>query len=347
MSNLEVIFKLFTNSSHPEEVFGPLVEPKEVNLNKSYKYFAKLTHTDHNLSNAALAEECFKLLGAWKEKANEKLRIGAYGKFSKTSYSSSPKSVNIGGVELGQKLFDGDLSQIFIGKKGDHEVLVKIVNSHKNNDLMLNEFRNLQKIFQRGSRVLIHLPEILNSFEIKNSQGVLKRVNVFALPEDKFYTLEEVKNKYPQGLEGRHIAWMFNRIMSAIFAAHISGIVHGAIVPSNLLIDVEKHNVKLIDWCYSAEEGQKLKAIVPKYKDFYPHEVFRKTSNFGTDIYMAAKCLLDILHADAPYEIRGFLRYCCIENLPSRPQDVGILFHEFKETLVNLYGKPKFVELKM
>ena len=114
------------------------------------------------------------------------------------------------------------------------------------------------------------------------------------------------------GIPASASAWMFNRLLAGLFVAHSVGIVHGAIVPCNLLINTELHNGRIIDWCYSAKAGSKIKAIVPKYKVFYPKEVFNKTSSFAVDISMAARSIKWLLMGNqkTPPQINGFLDYC-------------------------------------
>lgn len=343
---LQEIYKALSLANSPEQVFGAEIQV----ISTKYKYFAKIVHPDHNARNQELAEKTFKLLNGWKEKADERKRLNIYGKYNSTTPASKPvSSLIIGHYEVSQKLFSGDLSQIFLAndqRNGD-SVLLKIASVHQNNDLLKNEADNLKSILDLELKTVVHLQKLINSFEIKDSKGVQKRVNVFPLTKNIYYSLEEVKKKYTKGVPPKTAAWMFNRILGALFAAHAAGIVHGAIVPSNFIVCPETHNGKLIDWSYSAKEGEKLKAIVPKYKDFYPAEVFDKTSSFATDIYMAAKCIKWISDENLPREIVGFLNYCMIANKKGRPYNVGDLYDEFKEVLDKLYGKPKFVEFKM
>lgn len=343
---LQELHKNFLVASSPEQVFGMEVEI----ISAKYKYFAKIVHPDHNPKNKELADKTFKLLNHWKEKAEERKRLKLYGKYNTATPTSKPvNNLVIGHYEVNQKLFSGDLSQIFLAtdqRNGD-SVLLKIASVHNNNDLLKNEADNLKSILDLGLKTNVHLQKLVMSFEIKDSKGVQKRVNVFPLTKNVYYSLEEVKKKYPHGVPPKTVAWMFNRMMGALFAAHAAGIVHGAIVPSNFIVCPETHNGKLIDWSYSAKAGSKLKAIVPKYKEFYPAEVFNKTSSFATDIYMAAKCIKWIADNNLPREINGFLNYCMIANVKGRPDDVGKLFDEFGEVLGKLYGKPQFIEFKM
>lgn len=341
--------KIIKSSSTPEEIFGKSPD----SVGKRYREIAKIIHPDHNPKNQATAEQIFKLLNSWKEKAEERIRLKIYGLYSGgTSHvASSPHTskVAVGNYELTQKLFSGDLSQIFLATdlRTNEICLLKIALSHQNNDLLANEAKNLKAILDLKLKTSVHLPRFIESFQIKNKHGVLKHVNVFRLTTNVYYSLEEVHKKYPSGIPASASAWIFNRVLAGLFACHASEIVHGSILPSHILICPKTHNAKIIDFSYSTDEGSKIKAIVPKYKDFYPNEIFDKISSLSSDIFMAAKCIEWISEKNLPREISGFLKYCTINNYRGRPNAVDKLFDEFKDVLSTVFGKPKFVEFIM
>ncbi len=133
----------------------------------------------------------------------------------------------------------------------------------------------------------------------------------------------------------------------AIGYAHISGIVHGSVLPSHVLIHPTRR-LKLIDWTMSEEAGSSFKNISTEYKDWYPSEVFAKTPvHPRTDIYMAAKCALFLLGSIniVPAKIKNYLELCVSPN--NRPHDAWKMHDDFDELLKRVYGKKEYFELSM
>lgn len=142
------------------------------------------------------------------------------------------------------------------------------------------------------------------------------------------------------------MAWMFNRMLSSLGAVHSIGCVHGGVNLSNFMIEADTHNGLLVDFCYSTEIGGRIKAIVPRYKNYYPPEVLNKREvGPFTDIYMAAVCMLVLLGGNinqktfpgcVPKHIQYFLKSCLIENPNRRPNNAFDLHSEFRDTLKEL-----------
>ncbi len=343
MSNLAIVFKVLKTSLTPEDVFGDVGK-----IEKSYRYYAKIVHPDLNQKDKATAEEAFKMLTVWHEKALSRVRMGLYGKKEKVSLITIASKT--GNYSFETLLAAGDLSDVYAGEKH----FAKIVRSPKNNDLILNEANILKKLNAVESKLKIHVPKIVDCVDI-NVASVNKKVNIFEANSGCF-TLEKVIEKYPKGVTPNHAAWMWNRMMGALHLAHSNGFIHGALVPNNFLINPETHNGILIDWCYGCAKGGTIKAIVPKYKAYYPPEVFEKKALTATDIYMSAKCIIKVLGGNpetnyipdsVPKEFAGFLRYCTFVSYTKRESDVIVLFNEFREVLERIFGKPKFHEFKM
>src|SRR5664279_3242292 len=92
-----------------------------------------------------------------------------------------------------------------------------------------------------------------------------------------FYSLAQLIQMFPSGIDPLHVAWMWRRVLVAIAHGHDNNVVHGAVVPEHIMILPEQHGVVLADWCYASirEPGeifQQILAIVPARKDFYPEE---------------------------------------------------------------------------
>jgi hypothetical protein len=198
-----------------------------------------------------------------------------------------------------------------------------------------------------------YLPDLAESF--KAFDGFPKRVHVFRY-EPGFYTLEQVHEQHP-ALDGRHLAWVFNRLLTVLGFSHGQGIVHGAVLPCHVLIHAANHGLRLVGWGQSVETARPVNAISTRYKDWYPPEVLNKQpASPATDLFLAARCLIYLAGGDpvrdrmpdaVPAPVQRFVKACLLEGARMRPHDAWELLEEFGELLRRLYGPPTFHELTM
>ena len=98
--------------------------------------------------------------------------------------------------------------------------------------------------------------------------------------------------------------------------------------------------------------GISIPAIDPDYESWYPDEVHkRQTPAPGTDIGMAARCMIALLGSDpigsswsegTPHFIRSFFKGCILPAKNARPQDAWALKEEFDVLLKKHWGERKF-----
>jgi hypothetical protein len=195
-----------------------------------------------------------------------------------------------------------------------------------------------------------YLPALDESFS--TSTG---RVNVF-LHEPGFYTLEQVHERHA-ALDGRHLAWIFKRLLTVLGFAHRQGIVHGAALPCHVTLHAENHGLQLIGWGQCVALGQALQVVPTRYRDWYPPEVLKKRpASAATDLFLAARCMVYLAGGDPlrdripdtiPAPVRQFLKGCLLPGPHMRPDDAWAVLDEFDELLAQLYGPPQFHPLIM
>ncbi len=171
-----------------------------------------------------------------------------------------------------------------------------------------------------------------------------------------WYSLKEVRQAYPAGIDARDMAWIWRRLLVGLGFAHLNEIIHGAILPVNVRISPKQHGLMLEHWAFAAWSpeisGEQIAAVDPAYAGWYPGEVLRdETPLFGTDIGMAARCMIYLLGGDpesgwlpasAPQPIQAFLKGCTLPGTRARPQDAWSLKEEFDDLLERLWGERKF-----
>jgi hypothetical protein len=344
------LIQLMLQASEPEDLFGDLGNDPEEGLRRQYRAMALAAHPDHNPGQWAAANEAFRQLQGWHEAAQRKLAEGSYGRAERI------RAVSGGRTYVGHAdPISGDLCDIFPARCGGDPALLKVARSPRSGDLLQAEAHALRQIDRdlAGQPVRAHFPTFVEAFTLRDTAGSQRHVNVLQ-PIEGAYSLAEVLRAYPRGLHPADAAWMFNRVLAALGAAHGAGLVHGAVLPEHVLIRPSDHNGILIDWCYSAPIGQPIRAISrPRVADYPPEVTARQGATPATDLYMAARLMARLLGGDgeppssAPKPIQALLRACLIPSPARRHADAWQVYEDFRGILVDLYGPPAFRPFQM
>jgi hypothetical protein len=198
-----------------------------------------------------------------------------------------------------------------------------------------------------------YLPASAGALRVKDEPQMF--VNVFP-HEPGLYTLEEVHGRHP-ALDGRHLAWVFKRLLTVLGFAHRQGWVHGAVLPCHVLVHPADHGLRLVGWGQSVEVGRPIRAIPTRYRGWYPPEALKKqAASEATDLFLAARCMTylagggpvrDRAPGAVPAPMRRFFDACLLEGRAMRPHDAWELLDDLDDLLRRLYGPPKFHDLTM
>jgi len=236
----------------------------------------------------------------------------------------------------------GDVADLYdVG--GDR--LLKLPRHPSDNDLIEREAHALRTIADRGDpRFLTYVPRLVDSVRHRDPDtGAERRINVIGTAPG-LHPLTEVRKAYPDGVPPRDAAWMWRRLLIALSVAHRAGVVHGAVLPVHILIHPAERGLVLIDWCYSTVDGAgTVPALVPGYADAYPPEVLAKEPpGPGTDLWMAAGVIGDLMGDRAPKALTDFVAGCRLPRLRHRPDDALRLLAELDGVLDRLFGPRVF-----
>ncbi len=259
-------------------------------------------------------------------------------------------------------LASGDTADIHLAATGDEShtaaeplYLLKVARVPESNAHLDNERRTLSRLLRVAgtSTYRNYLPPLLESFSTKG--GSPQRINVFRW-EPVFCTLEHVHEQHP-ALDGRHLAWIFKRLLTVLGFVHRQSLLHGAILPCHALIHAAGHGLQLVGWGGSVAVGQCIRNVPARYRDWYPSEVqHQRPASPATDLFLAARCLIYLAGGDpvtnwmpdaVPPPMQRFLKTCLLESVAMRPNDAWALMEEFDDLLYELYGPPKFHELTL
>ena len=236
-----------------------------------------------------------------------------------------------------------------------HDYVLKASRVPEGHALLDNERRTLAGLLAAAGDTTYrrYLPTLAESFAV--ADRFPKRVNVF-VHEPGFHTLEQVHDRHP-ALDGRHLGWVFNRLLTVLGFCHAQGTLHGAVLPCHVLLHPEGHGLRLVGWGQSVAAGRLVHTLSTRYRDWYPPEVHKKQpASPATDLFLAARCLIYLAGGDpvadrmpdaVPEPMRRFIRTCLLDGSAHAPGDAWKLQEEFAELLRRLYGPPKFHQLDM
>lgn len=181
-------------------------------------------------------------------------------------------------------------------------------------------------------------PQHLETFRHQDDKGIERLVVAQKTPEG-FVPATKILEVYPDGIDGRDIAWIFKRMLVAVGNAHDIGIVHGAPTLAAFLIHPEQHGLILDRWEYSVDKGQKLVSLPLEKKDIYPDYIFNSQPvDHSLDINILADTITSLMSVDSPIQFKAFLKACKLQKTLTAAQ----LLREFNDLLFRLYGEPKF-----
>ncbi len=233
--------------------------------------------------------------------------------------------------------------------------LLKVACSPGDNSHLENERKTLTRLLSAAGNTTYrhYLPALVDSFATRGRLS--QRINVFRW-KPGFYTLEQVHEQHPV-LVGRHLAWIFKRLLTALGFIHRQNMVHGAVLPCHALIHPAGHGLLLVGWGQSVAVGQRLRTVPARYQEWYPAEVQQqRPASPATDLFLAARCLIYLAGGDpvtnrmpetVPPPMQRFFKACLLDSAAMRPDDAWGLLEEFDDLLHRLYGPPKFHELSL
>ncbi|MDQ2887142.1 MAG: molecular chaperone DnaJ [Chloroflexota bacterium] len=365
-TELDHLSALLASARSAEEVFGQLAGTRAEMFEAArgtFRHMAKALHPDRyqRASDVDQADAAFKKLMHFWEQARVSIENGTYGA-STEKFAPFTMCTRKSLYTIERLIAYGDLCAVYAGSTtladGQRSVLLKIPLKPENNDLVANEARILKHLRTSKEYEKLHhfVAQLVDTFSYQEeASGMVRQVNVLAYTEGLF-SLKEVRAVYTQGIDARDMAWIWRRLLVALGLAHANAVLHGAVLPTHILIYPQQHGVVLIGWSYAVldpdEAGERISAISSAYRDWYPAEVFaRKTPTPGLDIAMAARCMIDLLGGDpqqctlpesVPWQIQNHLKGCTLAAPQMRPQDVQLVLKEFDALIERLWGPRVF-----
>lgn len=359
--------QLILGAKRPEDVFGERIDDHDrwmAAADKLYKELARAVHPDVAPDPDAAHEVFARLSELWrqveatvpgatftvstKRRTYEAGRLVAHGSVANLYACAYFPDATSGDAAV------DDLLKLRARLKGEaapasesaelQDAVLKMPRSPKNNDLIVAEAKAIGVMradTDRNAKLGAFIPTLVESFQHRDrATGQQRLCNVFDQLEG-FYTLTDVA-KLKGWVHPKDVAWMWRRLYVALHFAHANGIVHGAVIPDNVMIHPELHGLVLVDWCYSVQAGDPLKAKVKKATRFYPTWPDAE-GDVGTDfdLFMAAQTMASLMDpAQLPRGLKGFVKMCTHPGV--RPTEALTLRDQFDELLEEMWGPRTF-----
>src|SRR6185437_13616022 len=212
-AELSFVAQLLEQARQPEDVFGKLEGNQAEALRGAYRSLTKVAHPDryHDAQDQALAEQAFRTLQKWLRTAEEKVTCGTYGQAQPASSASAPllvqhrkQSYLVQAAPFAQ----GDVcnlyqcTQVFNGK--ETAAIFKVARQPADNDLVAHEAEVLQQLAadQEYKQFHAYVPQLVDTFDYRDpSSPAPRRANVLAFETGQYFSLQEVRAHYPQGVD--------------------------------------------------------------------------------------------------------------------------------------------------
>ncbi len=160
------------------------------------------------------------------------------------------------------------------------------------------------------------------------------------------YSVNKIKEVYPDGVKQEHVVWMMDRLLSVIGYLHTNNIIHGGIEPSNILITPHNHNAILIDYVFAIDDANKPGKKYLGLNEFSAPEIGKTTKPHPvTDMYSFGKTIEYIMtdnkgeyQNDVDKKLKRYLSEFTKKEPKDRVNDAWEQWQKLKELRVELFG---------
>ncbi len=266
---------------------------------------------------------------------------------------------------LNRLIASGEVSDVYDGQRArwpTELVIIKLLRDPQNSSRFENEWASLQKLHKSGAvggeTFKRMLPQLVLHGVVSEGQTVGSKVSIFRRERGFRHTVEKVLQVYPQGIPPQASIWVWRRILEILSFIHASGMVHGAVLPSHLLIQDNEHGIRLVGYGRAGLAGEKLNAVPALSEAYYPDGVpSANTLTPQLDLSMSARCIASLLGGDAaaaalPKDVPDPLAEVVSRVARADPgiesgQDAWSIREELGRIADEIFGPPKFIPITL
>ncbi len=238
----------------------------------------------------------------------------------------------------------GDASSIFFASSGDKNFVIKAATPATTDKYLQEEYNTIFDIHTKTDG-LVYQKLFRTPVEVVKDGGT----NYYVYNYRNLVSLKKLLDILGT-IDGRHIAWIYKRILLALNTMHTFGYAHTAVTPDHILIDKADHGINLIGQLHSVKADQKIKFVSAKYKDWYPADAKNLAATTSLDILLATKSILEnndtsLLNKKLLNFLLGVKHECLVNIKAGNNIDTSALYSEWTDLLKRVYGQPKWVDL--
>lgn len=230
--------------------------------------------------------------------------------------------------------------ETYRGIDSNGNVAFLLVSTHpKIGEMLMEGVKNLKTVKSNLTDLYKEFfPDTTDAFRI--AQDGRKLFGITQTLPEKNYTLREVLEDYPEGIDGRDVAWIYRRMLVAVGNMHDANIGHGAPTLDAFLINPDTHDLQLTDWQFSKELGADINMVTNDIKHHYEAD---KVITRQKDLRILTATALTLIDKNTPRQLKAFLKG--MKRYPTEYAQEAL--HEFDEILKEVYGPRTFHEFKM
>lgn len=311
-------------------------------------YCGTTVQLDESSVSAAIFHEAFRV---WN--SPESYQISSWISIGETHWA------------LDKCIAHGEISDVYTGQRArwpTELVIVKLLRDRQNTALFDNEWESLQALQRSdapGADTFTTLiPQLIIHGDIPTGPHAGKRANIFRWASGFRHTFDEVLQAYPQGIPPRASIWIWRRLLEILSFIHGSGMVHGAVLPSHVLIQENEHGLRLVGYSSTGHIGEKLRIMSDRFKSLYPQPARSPlTLTEQLDITMSARCIVAILGGDpataslpstVPSQLADIVqRIALSEQAGTASENAWTIREELGKIAKNVFGQSQFIPIVM
>ena len=289
------------------------------------------------------------------------VKASEYRRLLQSYLSDEPADVAVAGFRLRLlgRLAVGHSSDVFLACRTtrlSERLLLKVLRSAGDEALLQNEQRVLARLESSSQRGAAYFASMVPQ---RAFAGLLEGPGfprvfaaAFRQPAGFSHTLEQLRQRFPSGIDARHAIWLWRRALELLDWLHRSDVVHGAILPAHVLLDAREHSVGLVGFSCAGPAGTPLSAMDPRKADIYPlGDAPKQALSPAGDLGMLARCVIHALGGHgirAPDQVPAPLAQLLAEQAAGQsslaPLDVS---RRVSDVARECFGPPKFVKLDL
>jgi serine/threonine protein kinase len=257
----------------------------------------------------------------------------------------------------------GDISEVYTARRArwpTELAILKILRDSQNTDRFDNEWHSLQELQssqEPGAENFTQLiPQPIIHGDMTAGSYAGQCASIFRWACGFQHTFDEVIQAYPQGIPPRASIWVWRRILEILSFIHASGMAHGAVLPSNLLIQQNEHGVRLVGYACAGHFGDKLSIISHGCEAFFPQPALSKLTA-QLDLIMSARCVTALLGGDpataslpttVPAQLAEIVqRIALTDPAGTTSADAWTIREELGGIAQAVFGPPRFIPIIM